>query len=165
MGLLLGWTDIGMGWKDYVRHPAKTRFVNDAIAMQIRNHMPAMSLKDAEALGKAGPSPDILDKTKQRAFYSDCLDKKGKIEIHDPSTIDWKDIAYYILCDARVIVDTLRHYSPAELSIWFKHADLCRKERRGFETCLVDLEKDLREAGSIEEGWWKNILEPEASQP
>jgi AbiV family abortive infection protein len=113
LSMLLGWADIGAGWKEYVRHLAKTRFVNDAIPMQIRNYSPHMTRQDAYALGKAGPTPDTLDKTKQRAIYSDCLDKKGRVEIHDPSTIDWKAIAYYLLCDARVIVGTLRHYSAA----------------------------------------------------
>ena len=162
MGILLGWIELSSGWKDYIRHAAKTRFINGAIVMQERNYFPQLPRQFAEAIGKTGPDPDILEKTKQRSLYSDCLDKKGKFQIHEPSAIDWKDIAHYVLCDARVVVAALRHYSAAELSVWLKHSKLCQKDRRGFETGLTALEKELREAGFIQPGWWKNILESAA---
>jgi AbiV family abortive infection protein len=158
MGMLLGWDEPASGWRDYVRHAAKTQFVNDAIAMQLRNVFPQIPGHSAEEIGAAGPDPEVLEKTKQRAFYSDCLDEKGSLRIHDPTAIDWKSIANYVICDARIIVGTLRHYSSTELSIWLRHAKLCQKEHRGLETGLAALEKDLREAGFIEPGWWKNIL-------
>ena len=102
--------------------------------MQVRNHLPKMPRQIACDIGEAGPSPDTLEKTKQRALYSDCLEKKGKLETHVPSVVDWEGIAHYVLSDARVVVMPLRHYSAAELRyLAKKHAKLCQKEGRGFE--------------------------------
>lgn len=159
MGLFLGLNDFGSGWKDYGRHHAKTQFINKAIEMQVRTHFPKTPKKFAELIGNLGPDSETLEKTKQLAVYSGCLEKKGKCEVHEPSSIEWKPIANYVLDDARVFIGALRYYSPAELSIWLKHAQHCLSKGLGFETELAALENDLQKAGFIQAGWWDSILE------
>lgn len=145
-------------WKEYIRHSAKTRFVNYGVTLQVKAHLPHMPEGFAEAIGNMGPTPDILEKTKQLAIYTDCLAVKGRCHIHDPATVDWKEIAIYVRDDARVVVRSLRVKSAAELSIWLKHAKKCRHEGKDFTAELPTLELALRKAGFIKEGWWTYIL-------
>jgi AbiV family abortive infection protein len=158
-GILLDLSDPAETWREYTRHTAKTQHLTDGIAMQVHNYFPGMPSEFAEAIRRRGPSSETLEKTKQRATYSDLLDNHGKCAVHNPTTIDWRDIADYVLCDARVFVSALRYYSAAELVIWLKHAKLCREESRTFETELPALERSLVSGGFITEGTWKNILD------
>ena len=145
-------------WREYSSHPAKTRHLNCGVMLQIKVHFPDLPAGFAEAVGERGPLPDILERAKQRALYSDYLTIKGKCHIHDPTQIDWKEAASSVLADARVFVEPLRAKSAAELNIWLSHAKKCQKDGRSFEPELPALEKCLRDSGFIKEGWWKNIL-------
>jgi AbiV family abortive infection protein len=145
-------------WKEYSSHPAKTRHLNYGVTLRVKIQFPDAPPGFAEYIGDAGPPPEILEKTKQRAIYSDCLTIKGKCHIHDPADVDWKEIAKHLLDDARAFVRSLRPKSAAELSIWLKHAKICQKEGRALDTELAALEQSLRQAGFIKEGWWKTIL-------
>jgi len=145
-------------WREYSNHSAKTRHLNYGITMRVKACFPDSPLGFAEQIGQAGPTSEVLEKTKQRAVYSDCLAIKGKCHVHDPASVQWEDIAKYVLDDARVFVESLRPKTAAELTIWLKHAKIYQSEGRSLETELVALERSLREAGFIKEGWWKAIL-------
>jgi hypothetical protein len=79
-------------WKEYSSHPAKTRHVNYGISLQIKVQFPNLPNGSAETIGNLGPTPEVLEKAKQRSVYSDCLTVKGKCHGHKPNAIDWRSL-------------------------------------------------------------------------
>ena len=162
---ILLFTEPSEKWREYSNHLAKTRHLNFGIEQQTKINFPVAPPGLAEHIGNLGPASETLEKTKQRASYSDCITVKGKCHVHDPSNVEWKEIAKYVLDDARVFVRSLRPKTAAELSIWLSHAKACQKEGRAFDSELPSLERSLREAGFIKEGCWKTILAETGKTP
>ncbi len=157
--ILLGFENNDGLWRDYRTHKAKMQFLNPGIQARIRTEFPEVPPEIAKNFGKRGPMPNDLEIEKQRAFYSDCLKAAAGVQVHLPRNLDWRDIAWDRLCEARVLITALRDYSPEELKIWLKHAKEAQKNGGSFATMLEPLHKELLAKGFVKEGWWTTLLE------
>ena len=158
LGILLGFENREGLWRAYRTHKAKTQFLNPGIRDRIRVTFPEFPLEMAKDIGQRGPTPDDLEIQKQRAFYSDCLKADGRAQVHLPRNLDWRQIAWERLCEAKALVQPIRDYSPEELKIWLKHAKEAQKNGGTFATVLEPLYKELLAEGFVKEGSWTTIL-------
>jgi AbiV family abortive infection protein len=145
-------------WKAYRAHRAKTTWLNPAIESRVRATFPQIPRDTAKEIGELGPTPDQLEASKQRAFYSDCLDVSGEFLAHLPSLAHWRKEAWDRLCEARAVTLALRDYPPPELEIWLKHVSQAKAEGTDIRFILPGLHKELLEKGFVKEGWWDTLL-------
>lgn len=157
--ILLGFGDsLSKHWKSYRRHRAKTQMLNAAIQCRIRAEFPDVSLGEAKKIAARGPTPNELETDKQRAIYSDCLDVSGSFVSHLPKNVDWRQVAWERLCEARAIMSGMRDRTPEELSVWLKVANDGRAAGKSLTDILTDVHRELLDKGFIEEGWWDTLL-------
>jgi AbiV family abortive infection protein len=158
-GILLRLDEPAKLWRAYRSHRAKTETLNIGILSRIRTTFPEIPLKKAQELAANGPTPDDLERAKQRAVYSDCIDNSGEFLCHLPRNIDWRQEAWERLCEARAIVLAPRDRSPEELGVWVKHVAAARESGKPMAAILPDIHKELLERGFVEKGWWDTLLE------
>lgn len=151
--------DRGKLWRAYRNHRAKTAWLNPAIESRIRATFPQISREDAKRLAEAGPSPEDLEASKQRAIYSDCFETSGNFISHCPNLAEWRNIAWERLCEAQAMVTGARDYPPEELRIWQKQVSRATAEGRSPLSSLPALHQELLEKRLIKEDWWKTLLE------
>jgi AbiV family abortive infection protein len=145
-------------WRSYRLHRAKTERLNAAILGRVRATFLDISLEQAKEIAERGPTPDELESAKQRALYSDCLEHQGSFVCHLPKNVDWRQLAWERLCEARAIVLALRDRTPEELDLWVKGAASARISGKSLRSILPDLHKELVEKGFVQEGWWETFL-------
>lgn len=156
--LLTGTEQLGSLWRSYRQHQAKTATLNVGIESRIRATFPYIPRDQAKALAERGPTPEELEISKQEAIYSDCLDREGEFHCHLPDTVDWHELAWHRLCEARSLVRSPRDLSPDELEVWVKHGAAARESGRSLESVLPELHKELLEKGFVKEGAWDTLL-------
>ena len=150
----------GTLWKSYRNHRAKTSWLNHAIESRVRATYPKeFSREEAKQVARAGPMPDQLEKDKQRAVYSDCLEVSGEFVAHCPSLAEWRQSAWERLCEAQAMISGLRDRPPAELEIWQRYAAQARARDIPLAQLLPELHRELLEAGLVREGQWETLLE------
>lgn len=157
-GILLRLEDRAKLWRLYRLHRAKTENLNLGIMARVRATFPEISLDAAREIAARGPTPDDLETAKQRAIYSDCVDRSGEFVCHLPRNIDWREEAWERLCEARAIVLSPRDRLPDELEVWVKHVLAARESGKSVAAVLPDIHKELLERGFVEEGWWDTLL-------
>lgn len=146
-------------WRSYRNHRAKTAWLNPAIESRIRATFPKIPREDAKKLAEAGPGPEQLESSKQRAIYSDCLELSGKFVSHCPSLAEWRSTAWERLCEAQAMVTGMRDYPPEELTIWQEHINRAATQGQSPLSALPALHQELLEKQFVQEGWWKTMLE------
>lgn len=113
--------DTGKLWKSYRNHRAKTSWLNSAIESGVRATFPNIPRETAKQVGAAGPTPEYLETSKQRAIYSDCIEIEGSFVAHCPNVGEWRQEAWERLCEAQAVMEALRDYPPTELKVWQEH--------------------------------------------
>jgi AbiV family abortive infection protein len=146
-------------WKSFRSHRAKTSWLNPVVESRIRAVLPQISREAAKRVGSAGPTPDQLETSKQRALYSDCLEISGGFVSHLPDVVEWRTEAWERLCEAQAVALALRDYPPAELQVWREHIGRASAEGRDLVSTMQGLHKELLEKGFIQEGWWDTLLQ------
>lgn len=150
--------ETGKVWKSYRSHRAKTSWLNSAIESRVRATFPNIPREAAKQVGAAGPTPEFLETSKQRAIYSDCIDVNGDFVAHCPNLAEWRQDAWERLCEAQAVMGALRDYPPAELQVWQEHVSRAIQAGKNPVSALPDLHADLMEKGFVEEGWWDTLL-------
>jgi AbiV family abortive infection protein len=145
-------------WHAYRQHRAKTLGLNVSIEARVRVNFPQIPELAVKEIGRAVPTPDDLEFTKQMAVYSDCIEEAGEMVCHLPRNSDWRNNAWERLCEAQAIVHALRDYPPEELEIWLKHAKQVQIRGEGYQSMLKPLHDELLEKGILKEGQWKFLL-------
>jgi AbiV family abortive infection protein len=146
-------------WRAYRNHRAKTAWLNPAIESRVRATFPEVQREIARKIGQSGPTPDELEASKQRAFYSDCYEVSGEFVVHLPSVAEWRNTAWERLCEAQAVTLALRDYPPDELKVWQKHVAHALAEGTDARSVLPELHKELLEKGFVKEGWWDTLLQ------
>jgi AbiV family abortive infection protein len=150
--------DTGKLWKSYRNHRAKTSWLNSAIESRVRATFPTIPREAAKQVGAAGPTPEYLETSKQRAIYSDCIEMEGDFVAHCPNVAEWREEAWERLCEAQAVMGALRDYPPAELKVWREHISRATQAGKNPVSALPDLHADLMEKGFVQEGWWDTLL-------
>jgi AbiV family abortive infection protein len=145
-------------WKAYRQHRAKTSSLNPGIEGRIRANFPDMDPAEARKIGELGPTPEDLEIAKQRAIYSDCLQASSGLFIHCPVAVEWREIAWERLCEAKALAASMRDYPPDELEIWLKHAKEAQQKGTDVKSMLRPLHEELLERGFIKEGQWRVVM-------
>jgi AbiV family abortive infection protein len=133
-------------WKSYRNHRAKTSWLNPAIESRVPASFPPISREAAKQIGTAGPTPDQLETSKQRALYSDCLEVSGDLVAHCPNLAEWRKDAWERMCEAQAVLSALRDYPPDELRIWREHIAQAVSGGKELSSALSGLDKDLLES-------------------
>lgn len=156
--ILCGMEEPAKLWRFYRLHRAKTEGLNLGIMARVRATFPEISLKEAQEIAARGPTPDDLETAKQRAIYSDCMQRSGQFVCHLPRNVDWRQEAWDRLCEARAIVLAPRDRSPEELEIWVRYLATARDSGKSVAAILPELHKELVDKGFVEQGWWDTLL-------
>jgi AbiV family abortive infection protein len=146
-------------WKSYRNHHAKTAWLNFAIQARVRATFPNIPREETKQLEEAGPTPEQLEISKQRAIYSDCLEISGKFIAHSPTVVDWRKQAWERLCEAKSMCHALRDRPPEELQIFQEYVARAATEGKSLASLMPELHKDLLERGMVQEGWWTTLLQ------
>lgn len=146
-------------WKSFRNHRAKTAWLNPAFESRIRGAFPKISREEAKKISQVGPSPDDLEITKQRAFYSECYGRSDCFMSHCPSIAEWRDLAWDRMWEAKALATGMRDHTPQELEVWREHFTAASKAGDGIAAVMPRLHDVLLEKKLIQEGWWKTLLE------
>lgn len=152
-------------WGHYRKHTAKTAWLSTGIASFILATDPDIGIEEARSIGADGPEPHVIEKNKQLAIYSDCLDGPTGFVCHLPAHSPWEVLAWERLCEARAFVEAYRDRTPEELATIKRHVDRAREQNRDSAAMLAALEADLIAQGHIQPGWWDPIRRQAASAP
>ncbi|WP_447964328.1 AbiV family abortive infection protein [Nitrospira sp. Ecomares 2.1] len=150
--------DLAKLWRKYRNHRPKTEPLNLAIQSRIRVEFPNLGKAIQQQVANQGPTPDQLESQKQRAVYSDCHESGAQVICHLPRNVDWRQIAWERLCEARAIVFAPRDRSPEELEIWQRVTAEASISGRTLSDVLPEIHQELLSKGFIREGWWDTLL-------
>jgi AbiV family abortive infection protein len=156
--ILLGLDEQATLWHSYRLHRAKTENLNLGVLARVRATFPEISLENAREIASRGPTPDDLETAKQRAIYSDCVERRGNFVCHLPRNVDWRQEAWERLCEAKAIVLAPRDRSPEELEVWVRQVSAARASGKSVADVLLDIHRELVEKSFVEEGWWDALL-------
>lgn len=158
MGIFLGVRQPADAWKDYRSHTAKTAHYNFAIESRAHAEFGPLSDDLATAAREGGPTPEIMDATKQLSLYSDCFADGEQVAWHLPANWATEEFAVQVVNETIALVTGLRDYPPDELEVWRQHWDAGRTAGSRPESVVRRLHDELLARGMIKQGQWDPVL-------